>query len=130
MDWRRWFPVIFSTFIFVIFSVAILMFDIGRHHDSTNLLLHLSLLLNASILIGVVLWFEDRWNYFRLIFWLVFEVITLSQIVENINKGSFWQTVLQFIVFLFVVFLLKQEITKLKSLRKSQHVDNTAIGEE
>ena len=130
MDWRRWFPVIFSTFIVVIFSVAILMFDIGRHHDSTNLLLHLSLLLNASILIGVVLWFEDRWNYFRLIFWLVFEVITLSQIVENINKGSFWQTVLQFIVFLFVVFLLKQEITKLKSLRKSQHVDNTAIGEE
>ncbi|MGA2277352.1 MAG: hypothetical protein ABSG00_07095 [Terracidiphilus sp.] len=123
MDWRKWFPVIFSACIFVIFSVVILIIDVGKHHDSSNLLLHLSLLLNASILIGPLIWLGERWKYFSLIGWFVFEVLTIRQIIECFNKQEVWWAVSQIFVFLGVLYLLKQEFNKLKSLRITQQVD-------
>jgi hypothetical protein len=105
----------------VIFSIAILYHDIGKHHDSTNLLLHLSLLLNASTLIGVVIWLADQWKYFRIIFWVVFEVVILSLIIEYFYNRSFLQAASQVCVFLFVMYLLKQEYIKLKSLRSLKY---------
>ncbi|MGA9072268.1 MAG: hypothetical protein WB424_18555 [Terracidiphilus sp.] len=124
MDWKKWFPVIFSAFIFVILSIAILNHDLWSHHDSTSLLLHLSLLLNMSVLIGVMLWLSDRWKYFGFFFWLIFEVFTLGQIIQYLNKGSFWQMTAQVFVFLCAAYFFRKEFIKFLSLLKSKRVES------
>jgi hypothetical protein len=111
---RKLFPVIFSACIFVIFSIAILISDLWKRHDSSNLLLHMSLLLNGSVLLGAFIWLEQQWKYLRLAGWTAFVLCSGSLAIQRFNGTSFWGVAIQAVFVLWGSIQIKREIGKLK----------------
>jgi hypothetical protein len=121
---RKWFPVIFSACIFVLFSIVILVIDIGKHHDSSNLLLHFSLLLNVSILVGALIWFGERWKYFRITGLVLFLIGCVILTIHHWQERDPWGYIFWPIWGLWGLYSLKEEIVKYMTHHVSPETSN------
>jgi hypothetical protein len=94
--------------------------DLWKRHDSSNLLLHISVLTNGFFLLGFIFWFGPRWKYFGPATAVVLLVCIPVVATLSINEKDTVGVVFSVSAFLSVILLLKKEIAKLKSLSKSQ----------
>jgi len=127
-NYRTWFPIIYSASLFTIFGTALLVSELWIHHDSSNLLLHMSLLLNAVVFIAAMIWLGVRWKYFSLAGWILFIVFSGAEIIHRWTIGSISGACMSGAVFLLALFLLKKEIMKLHISIKSEPIKELVAG--
>lgn len=58
--------IVVSSSLFVIFLAAILVRAFWISHDSSDLLLHVSILLSIALLTGLFVWYAQRFRYYKL----------------------------------------------------------------
>jgi len=126
-NYRKWFLLIYSSCLFAIFGAAILVRDLWIHHDSSNLLLHMSLLLNIAVLMAAMIWAEERWKYFRISVFVVFLVCLVFATIHAWHKGDAWGYIFYPIWFLWGLYRLKEEITKLMTISDFQEKNNELL---
>jgi hypothetical protein len=94
--------------------------DLWKRHDSSNLLLHISVLTNVFFLAGLIYWFGPRWKYFGLANAIVLFVCSLVEAILYITDKHVIRVVLCVCFFLAGISRLKEEASKLKSLSEPQ----------
>ena len=122
---RRWHRTIVLAAMYVIFLATTILTALWTYHDSTNLLLHVSLLTNFFLVIGLLFWFGQRWKYFRMTGWIVFLVCCVISTIHDWDKGHAWGYIFYSIWFLWGLYSLKEEIAKLMT---RDNLDETKNG--
>jgi hypothetical protein len=94
--------------------------DLWMRHNSSNLLLHISVLTNAFFLAGLIYWFGPRWKYFILARAIVLLVCSSIEAILYFTEKHVMNVVLCVSFFYLGASLLKKEVSKFKLLSKAQ----------
>ena len=109
---RHWHRTIVLTAMYVILLTTMILTALWKWHDSTNLLLHISLLTNFFLLTGLLYWFGERWKYFRITGWSVFMICCVFATIHDWLVGNVWGGIINPVFFLWGLYSLKEEIVK------------------
>jgi hypothetical protein len=121
---RGWRLVIFLTAFYALFAAAMIYGDVRIRHNSSNLLLHLSILTNCFFLAGLIFWFGPRWKYFRITGLIVFLIGCVILAIHHWQKRDPWGYIFWPIWFLWGLYSLKEEIVKHMTHNDSQETSN------
>ena len=128
---RRWHRTIVLAAIYLIFLTTMILTAIWKAHDSTNLLLHVSLLTNFFLLTGLLFWFGERWKYFKITVWVVFLSGCVFSTIHHWQERDPWGYIFYPIWFLWGLYSLKEEIVKHMTHNDSQETsDELSSGSE
>jgi hypothetical protein len=124
---RGWRLIIFLAVFFALGLAAILAGDLWKRHDSSDLLLHTSVLLNFILLFGLIVWFGQMWKYFRLAGWLVYVICAGSLAIHRLNNGSMGGPAVWALALIWGVYQLKEEIVKHMTNQDTQETCNQLL---
>ena len=124
---RRWRLVIFIAALYAVLLIAFIITDLWKRHDSTNLLLHISVLTNFAFLFGFIFWFGERWKYFKLTVLVVFLIGCVFSTIHHWQERDPWGYIFYLIWFLWGLYSLKEEIVKLMTKDDTQDVSNEVL---
>ncbi len=108
------------TILFSIILVVIIIVDLWIRHDSSNLLLHLSLLINLFVLIWLINWFYPRWKYSRICAYALQTIGFGGIIFHRWIVGGRWEIVLPAFICVIGLSSFILEAKRLKTLAKTQ----------
>jgi hypothetical protein len=124
---RGWRFIIILSASYAVILAAIIYGDLWKRHDSTNLLLHISVLTNFILLSGLLFWFGEGWKYFRLIAWLVYAIGSGSLAIDRLNSGS----IISFSIWTFAsiwgLYRLKEEIVMHMTINDTHEANNELL---
>jgi hypothetical protein len=121
---RQWQSMIVLAALYVIFLTTMVIRDLWKWHDSTNLLLHISVLTNLVLLFGLLFWFGQRWKYFRIGLWVVFLTCCIVSTIHDWQKRDPWGYIFYPIWSIWGLYCLKEEIVKHMTIDDSQETSN------
>jgi hypothetical protein len=98
-----------------------------KRHDSTTLILHISLLTNFFLVIGLLFWFGERWKYFKMTVLIVFMIGCIFATIHDWNRKDPWGYIFYPIWFLWGLYCLKEEIVKVKTTDDIQDASNEVL---
>ena len=123
-NWRRYSHVIFLGCFYVLCVLAMLFGSLWLKHDSSNLLLHISVLTNVLFILGLIFWFGPHWKYFSLSLAILLVVYSPIGAIHYIKEKQIFGVVLCVFWFLLGISRFREDKAKLKSLSKSQRGAN------
>jgi len=105
--------------------------DLLKWNDSTNLLLHISLLTNFFLITGLLFWLGERWKYFKISVWVIFLIGCIFITIHHWQERDPWGYIFYPIWFLWGLYSLKEEIVKHMTHNDSQETsDELSSGSE
>jgi len=123
-NWWKYSHMIFIGCFYVLCVLAMLYGDLRLRHNSSNLLLHISILTNIFFLLGLIFWFGPRWKYFRLSLGILLVVYSPIGAIHYIKEKQIFGVVFCLFWFWLGISRFREDKAKLKSLSKSQRAAN------
>jgi hypothetical protein len=124
---KQWQRMIVLVVLYVIFLTTMILSDLWKWHDSKNFLLHVSLLTNFFLVIGLLFWFGERWKYFRMTVLIVFLICCAYTTIRCWQKGDAWGYIFYPIWTLWGLFSLKEEIVRHKILDNAKETNDELL---
>jgi len=92
-------------------------------HDSSNLLLDISISLNITLLVGLLIWYGRRWRHFKIASESMQIVGWGGLAIYNYIQGNRWMAFLPAFLCVWAFLSFFEEIRMYKSLSKSEQTN-------
>jgi uncharacterized membrane protein YccC len=124
---RRWHSLIVLAALYAVFLTAMILTAVWKWHDTTNLLLHLSLLTNLCLVVGLLFWFGERRKYFRTAAFVVVMIGCVILAIHQWQQRNPWGYIFYTIWFLWGLYSLKEEIVKHMTIDHPQETNDQLL---